>query len=42
MMGHSDDLPRWVEVVVLMLGVAVNAVAVWSTWMWYRARRDRP
>jgi hypothetical protein len=41
MISHSDDLPGWVEVLVVVLGVAVNAVAVWSTWAWYRASRDR-
>jgi hypothetical protein len=37
----SDDVPGWVTALLVGLGVAVNAVAAWSTWAWYRAWRDR-
>jgi hypothetical protein len=42
MIVFTDDMPGWAVAVLVALGVAVNAVAAWSTWAWYRSRRDDP
>ena len=42
MIVFTDDMPAWAVAVLVTLGIAVNALAAWSTWAWYRTRRDDP